>query len=322
MNSIIEDGGYKAKMVLDSISPDGIRLSTMEITFPRFVLAEFNTHKILVKNSASSRALPIEKQLKKVIENPVIPVQWGKNQKGMQAEEELNEEEKAEAIKLWLTARDKAVEQATLLMKANVHKQITNRILEPFMWHTVIVSATEWMNFFGLRCHKDAQPEIRKIAIMMYRLYTQCKPISRNYGDWHLPLVIGYDNKFINEEDREDAFKLSQELKIPYIEVLKKASAGRCCRVSYLTHNGKRDLMADIELCDKLIDSGHYSPLEHLARPMESSDLDLRLTSLSIKDSFKANFRGWIQYRKSIQNEDDFSKKFAIDTDSFPLLNN
>jgi len=319
---IIEDGGYKAKMVLDSISPDGVRLSTMEITFPRFVLAEFNTHKMISKNSASSRALPIEKQLKKVIENPVIPVHWGKNQKGMQAEEELNEEEKAEAIKLWLKARDNAVEQASLLMKANVHKQITNRILEPFMWHTVICSATEWMNFFGLRCHKDAQPEIRKIAIMMYRLYAQCEPVGFNYGQWHLPLVIGHNNEFINENDSEEAFKLSLELKIPYIEVLKKISAGRCCRVSYLTHNGKRDLMADIELCDKLTEQAHFSPLEHIARPMESTDLDPKLASLSIKDSFKANFRGWIQYRKYIQNEDDFSKKFAIDTNSFPLLNN
>lgn len=275
---------YEAKILCDSISPDNIRLTTMEITFPRIVLSEFNTHRIFSRNSASSRAIPVEKQIKKIKENPFIPEYWGKNQKGMQAEEEVSEIDRQEAIKNWLSARDNAVDSTEKLLKIGIHKQITNRLLEPFMWHTVIVTATEWDNFFALRCHKDAQPEIKKIADLIKQKKEKNNPIKIGYKDFHLPLVD---------------FNEQKELQLNKFDLC-LVSAGRCARVSYLTHDGKKDPNADTELAKKLLNSGHMSPFEHIARPMNNIVLE--------KERFSGNFRGWIQYRKTLPNENDYSK--------------
>lgn len=309
MNSIIEDNGYRAKMLCDSISPDGVRLTTMEITFPRFSLAEFNTHRTKSRNSASSRAIPSEKQIKKVKENPVIPIYWGKNKKGMQADQELSLIEQGEAIKEWLSARDEMVHRAQNLYNLGVHKQIINRLLEPFMWHTVICTATEWNNFFALRCHPDTQPEFRKFAIMMRDLYKSHTPTQLGYNHWHLPLL--QDNEFVDygysNKDLEYFRTSVPGVHIYTIDEAKKICVGRCARVSYLTHDGRRDPQADIELCEKLQKSGHMSPFEHIARPM-SYDGENSLY-LNPKVSFCGNFRGWVQFRKEIPYESDFSQK-------------
>ncbi|MBV8154461.1 MAG: FAD-dependent thymidylate synthase, partial [Candidatus Eremiobacteraeota bacterium] len=138
-------------MLLDSVSPAGVRLTTLEVTFPRFVLSEFNTHRVLSRNSSSSRAIPTPKLLERVMTDPVLPLEWGRNQKGMSASDVLTPEEEEEAKRIWLSARDAAIEHARKLMELKVHKQELNRVLEPFLWHTVIVTATEWDNFFTLR---------------------------------------------------------------------------------------------------------------------------------------------------------------------------
>lgn len=265
---------YSAKILKDSISPLGQRLTTFEVTFPRIVLAEFNTHRMFSRNSASSRAIPVEKMLARVKDDPFIPQYWGKNQKGMQANQEISDDDQAQANFDWLQARDFAVKSAQALAGIGVHKQITNRLLEPFMWHTVIVTATEYQNFFALRCHPDAQPEIRRIAEMVRALYEESLPTQLGFGEWHLPLV---------QESETDLFDLG-------IEAVKQVSAGRCARVSYLTHDGKRDPKADIELCERLRSSGHMSPLEHVACAVDTAD-------------FIGNFRGWKQYRKEFAGE-------------------
>jgi hypothetical protein len=270
---------YSAKIIADSISEFGDRLTTMEITFPRMVLAEFNTHRMFSRNSASSRAIPVEKQLERIMNDPFIPSYWGKNQSGMQANEELDEESQLRARDAWIMARDEAFIQAKKMMSLGVHKQITNRILEPFMWHTVIVTATEWSNFFALRAHEDAQPEIRTIAETMKALYAVSEPVKREVGDWHLP--------YIQDEERDGIWEHSI--------LACKVSAARCARVSYLTHDGVRDLKADLALYERLVSGGHMSPLEHVAVPQEPG-----ITSGS-------NFRGWLQFRKTIINEHDFS---------------
>jgi len=148
---------YKAVILADSISPQGNRLTTMKITFPRFILAEMNTHRMFSRNSASSRAIPFKKMVEMVQENPFIPIAWQKDHKGMQGTEYLTDKEDFGNAVIWckqdwLKARDIAVEQAQNLNKTGVTKQLCNRLLEPFMWHTVIVTATEWENFFELRC--------------------------------------------------------------------------------------------------------------------------------------------------------------------------
>jgi thymidylate synthase ThyX len=299
--------GFDAKVLADSLSPAGHRLTTLEATFPRFVLAEFNTHRVFSRNSASSRAIPIAKQLRRVLEDPYVPVEFGSNQPGMQAGPALDGEKREAAEREWLRARDDAVRRVLGLVTdpdaaqgdllgvlgqveeatrskdrpdawLNVHKQVANRLLEPFMWHTVIVTATEWENFWNLRCHPDAQPEIRLVAETMRAAAEASEPEELAEDEWHLPLV--------RPEDRDQAGSLEDLIKI---------SAGRCARVSYLTHAGERDLDADIELHDRLLESGHMSPLEHPARPLSAGELE--------ESEWCGNFRGWFPYRKGISGE-------------------
>lgn len=282
--------GYSATVLADSLSNAGHRLTTLEVTFPRFVLAEFNTHRMFSRNGASSRAIPVDVMLQKVIDDPVLPLWYGKYQRGMSADTELEGAARDEAERRWLEARDQAVASARALMdiggpQQGLHKQITNRLLEPWLWMTMIVTATDWSNFFALRCDKDAQPEIRKIAELMRDAVHASRPNPIEVGHWHLPLI--------RDEDRE----LDQE-------TLLKVSAARCARVSYLTHDGRRDISADVALHDMLVDNGHMSPLEHQARPMTSRELSghPRL----------GNLEGWVQYRKLIPNEADFSRRPLI----------
>jgi thymidylate synthase ThyX len=293
---------YAAKVIADSISESGCRLTTMEVTFPRMVLAEFNTHRTFSRNSASSRAIPVEKQLERIMKDPFVPDYWGVNQSGMQATTELEGEDRADAIRVWLEARDSAVDYAKRLLSRGIHKQLTNRLLEPFMWHTVIVTATDWGNFYALRANKDAQPEIRIIAEMMKKAHETSKPVLVKAGEWHLPLI--------QHDEYDGTFEFS--------ETARQVSAARCARVSYLTHDGKRDYAKDLELYERLVGGGHMSPLEHVATPhheerdhvdFSSSDgFEFGHTTLEPSTEMIGNFRGWKQLRKFVQYEDDFSK--------------
>ena len=260
---------YSARILLDSVSPAGVRLTTLEVTFPRFVLSEFNTHRVFSRNSASSRAVPTAKLLERVQSDPVLPLEWGRNKAGMSASDVLPAEEEEAAKRIWLQARDAAVEHARKLLALKVHKQELNRVLEPFLWHTVIVTATEWENFFALRCAPAAQPEIRAAALRMREALDTSLPGRIGYGEWHLPLV--------QDDERE----------LP-IELQKKVSAARCARVSYLTHDGTREIEKDFDLHDRLRTDRHLSPFEHVATPAPDAE-------------FHANFRGWLQMRREVE---------------------
>lgn len=286
---------YAAKIVADSISEAGDRLTTMEVTFPRMVLAEYNTHRVFSRNSASSRAIPVLKQLMRIEENPFIPIYWGKDQSGMQAEQELSLADQERATAIWLAARDDALKHTRALLNLGVHKQIANRLLEPFMWHTVIVTATEWSNFFALRAHADAQPEIRVIAELMQEAYNTSQPKLLREGEWHLPLI--------QPDEYDGVFEFSEEAR--------KISSARCARVSYLTHDGKRDIEADLTLYERLVGGGHMSPLEHVAVPdfyvPDINDFGDQFGPIS-NGFHGSNFRGWKQFRKFIPHEDDYSQ--------------
>ena len=269
--------GYEAKIILDSINKVGNRLTTFEITYPRIVHNELMTHRMFSRNSSSSRAIPNVRLISKIFEDPFVPTYWGKNQKGMQAEEELSIEIQGEAVLKWIEARDIMLQYSKELSNLGIHKQIVNRLLEPWMWITVVVTATEYDNFFYLRCHKDAQPEIQKIAYMMKELYDNNKPKELKSGSWHLP--------YIWQEDLED--KESFEDKD-----LRLVSAARCARVSYLTHNGIRDISEDLRLATQLLEGEvkHISPFEHQAKALGEN---LRY----------GNFFGWKQFRKYFEDE-------------------
>lgn len=302
---------YKASIVADSISDAGHRLTTMEVTFPRIVLAEFNTHRVFSRNSASSRAIPVEKQIERVQQQPFIPEYWGAKQRGMQAEQELGRTAIAQARSRWLQARDDAVAHTEKLLDIGLHKQLTNRILEPFMSHTVIVTATEWDNFFALRANPMAQPEIRQAAELMRQQYNDSVPREVAAGEWHLP--------FIQADELNGVFEKSEQAR--------QISAARSARVSYLTHEGKRDPGADLALYKRLVSSGHMSPLEHPATPFDADEWDVRHQLAAVMRAkgerlgwddteikrriawvaFEGNFRGWVQLRKTIRNEHDFS---------------
>jgi len=173
---------YKAEILADSINPQGDRITTMKITFPRIMLAEFNTHRMFSRNSASSRAIPFKKMVKMVEENPFIPIAWQKDHKGMQGSEYLTDKLSIQfATTTWLNARDNAIKNAQSLHNnsngyESVTKQLCNRLLEPFMWHTVIVTATEWENFFKLRCPQYIDPSGKEF---------KSKKDYKNNSDWN-----------------------------------------------------------------------------------------------------------------------------------------
>lgn len=280
-----------AKVILDSISSQGFRLTTMEVVMHRFVLAEFNTHRVFSRNSASSRAIPAHKQRSRVLTDPAMPIEFGTNQRGMQAAEPLDEEDTSYARYNWVKASQAAVEASRILDESlNVHKQIANRPLEPWMWHTVIVTATEWAGFFEQRCSELAQPEIRVVAELMRDAYRVSNPIavSDNIEYWHTPYIQG------------DEASLD-------IETKKAVSAARCARVSYLTHDGTRDVEKDLELYNRLVTASppHFSPLEHVATPYKKNVAMIynERQNTMMQKSILGNFTGWHQLRHILSGE-------------------
>lgn len=240
----------QAKVIADSISPSGSRLVTIEVQLHRFILAELNTHRKFSRNSASSRAIPITKQLELVKTDPAIPIEWGSKKAGMQAGPPLEGYKEAVAKEVWLQARDRAVKAVETLDYIGLHKQVANRLLEPFLWHKVIITANEWENFFSQRCSPLAQPEIRLAAELAREAYRASTPKLLRVGEYHTPYIS------------EDEYNLDPKVRI-------KASVARSARVSYLNHDGIKNLQSDMDLFQRLASAEppHWSPMEHVATP-------------------------------------------------------
>lgn len=289
--------GYEAKIIADSIFR-GKRLTTIQASYPRFIHAEAKTHRVinigdnayemldevgfmddknLSRNAASSRAIPINKLIEQVLADPARPLRFMKNEKGMQSTVACNPEEEALATSLWLSARDAAVAVARQMSELGVHKQFGNRLLEPFQWMHVVVTASEWSNFFDLRCHKDAQPEFQHIACMMRDLLLTSEPTPIALGEWHLPYVLPEE---LNQYDHV---------------TLCKISAARCARVSYLTHDKQEPVMEDdLLLYDRLVGGVplHASPTEHQAMAGKINKVG----------PGRSNFNDhWLQFRKVVE---------------------
>lgn len=336
---------YSCKILADSITKRGHRLTSFEIILPRPVLAEYNTHCMLARNSASSRAIPVITMIRNLLKDTFVPKQFGINQPGMQSVYFLEGSFDLEARRIWKRGRDRALltavefllgevradeffgvapdfddaktrellfseldkyetslkvlnsalpslsevdAEASLRLFSkeqylNVHKQIANRVIEPYLWHTVVTTATDWSNFFALRNHADAQPEIRTIAAMMQEAYESSEPKLLQAGEWHLPLIQPDEGQLVEGDP----------LFWPRI------SSARMGRVSYLTHAGVRDLAVDTGMFAKLAGSGHMSPMEHPGRAMNDEEFDKNPTS--------GKFTGFIQFRKLLPNEHDFA---------------
>lgn len=259
-----------ARIILDSVSPAGARLVTLETTFPRYVLAELGTHRMLSRNSASSRAIPIAKMIDRARRDPVVPIEFGTNQAGMQAGEPVSDLDGARTA--WLVARDRAVESAEQLAELGIHKQIVNRVLEPYLWHQVLITGTDFEHFFRLRISPAAQPEMQALATAIRDAIEDSTPTLVPLGGWHLPLVSPDERLTIS------------------IDELKCISTARCARISYLTHDGLRDTAKDLKLFERLRTQGHWSPFEHIATPLDQR-------------RYEGNFFGWKQFRKFQTNE-------------------
>ena len=279
-----------ARILADSKAWNGERLTTMELVFPRFILAEMNTHRAFSRNSASSRAVPVLRLTNKVMDDPFIPQAWGSNRRGMQAGPEVENPVLME--RFWEYAARDAVQHARDLLGWNVHKQLANRILEPFLWHTAIFTGTKdaWNSFFHLRCHWAAQPEMAELAFLAAEAYLDGFPIYRDKGEWHLPLV-----------DAEERSRWQGRTLKSGTPVLAAVSAARCARVSYLTHDGRKSLLADLRLYRRLRNP-RYPQRPSEDEPQHLSPLEHPAVCLHHRMDTDSNFGKsvWMQHRKQL----------------------
>jgi len=268
-----------AKIVADSISLSGKRITTFVLHYHRYLLAEFNTHRVFSRSTASSRAIPISKTVQAAMQDPAMPAVWMKNKPGMQATEEMDPEASKQVELIWRNLAIHTAKEVQKMADLGLHKQTANRPLEWTQYSTTIVTATEWDNFFGLRTHSDAQPEFQVLANAMFKVYCQSEPTQLDADSWHLPLISSDEHTRFNQEN------------------LKKFSAARCARVSTLNHDGSQpDPNKDLSLHDRLLNSGHMSPFEHQAAQLNDSYTKA------------GNFVGWYSYRYSLPNEENITR--------------
>ena len=276
-----------AKVIADSISELGYRITTLELEYPRFIHAEFMTHRQFSRNASSSRAIPINKMIEQVTTNHAEPVHWGLNQAGMQATDE--QANTTFTINAWIDARNDAIKHAKKLQDLGLHKQIVNRVLEPYQMIKVLVTATNFDNFFALRLHKDAQPEIQELARVMYDAIHTSVPVLLRYGEWHTP----YHGNGYWTKDSTDS-----------LETALKISCSCAAQVSYRKLDDS--LEKALAIYDKLVTSEpvHASAFEHCATPLSRETQD-GVTHIRIDGiPCSGNFERWVQYRQLIKNHE------------------
>lgn len=268
-----------AKVIADSVAPTGERLTTLQLRYPRFIHSEFMTHRVFTRNASSSRAIPVKRMLSQVWKDPAIPVKWGSNQPGMQAGEELTGWRRKLATTLWGGAGKVVCVFAWGLMKLGLHKEVANRALEPWQFINVVVTATDWENFFVLRDHPDAQPEIQELAKRMKTAMEMSQPTILEVGDFHLP--------YVRPEEVKRYKGTENEWLLPVL------STARTARVSYNRHDGTTpSVKEDIKLFERLVISepAHSSPAENSAQYVPHL-------------SSSRNFRGpWYQFRAILEH--------------------
>jgi hypothetical protein len=294
----------EVKIIARSRSDDGPILTTAELYYPRMVHADFMTHRVLSRNASSSRATPVAKLLEKSLREMHIPT-FRKNKPGMQPGDYLLPDEQLAAEKIWIDMAEYCARAVTKLAEMGVHKQWANRPLEWFGHIRVVVSATDWKNFFALRKDVDdymlpiAQDEIYYLAQELNRKMEEVEPTILEPGQWHLPYVIGYDVDWVKVNWEYD----------DYVMGLIKSSVARCGRVSFDNLDGTSpDMVKDLTLYEKLVGSEplHASPSEHQATPdiLQSWTNDSGTHYQWLNSHLSGNFSpGWIQYRKLLKNE-------------------
>lgn len=282
-----------AEIIADSINSEGCRITTFVLLMPRFILSELNTHRAFSRSSASSRAIPHKRMIESVTSDPFIPVFWGKEHSGMQAQEYFTAEEVDELglTSDWLEGAEAMIDLSERMTSKGTSKQITNRLLEPFLWHQVLVTATDFENFFSLRADNLAEPHLEVLGNLMLEAYNSSIPIFLKTGDWHVPYggntIFNPDEKVKFEELLKDYKFIDKKLEVRFNLAIASA---RCARMSYNQFDGTFSYEKDIDLFKRLSAVGHFSSLEHCARAEANR-------------KYNGNFRGFTQLRKLFPNE-------------------
>lgn len=313
MRTIEGKGGIKATVIADSISEYGVRITTFELEFHRYLLPEFNTHRLFSRNAASSRAIPVQKMIDLIQKTTAMPIHWGKNQPGMSAKEECHEflDVHSESPgktreEWWKDACEMAIIHAKEFSAKGYHKQVVNRLLEPFTFIKVVCTATEYDNFFWLRAHPDAQPEIQELARVMLEAREESDPLLLEPGSWHVPYYNIESANIIGCWIPSDGVN-NDCAGVPLEDAL-AISASCCAQVSYRILND--DIDKAREIYARLVEAEpvHASPFEHQASPMGdrttmlSDGVTHRTKQPTNVNLWSGNFRGWVQHRQLIKN--------------------
>lgn len=264
---------FEVKILADSISPMGQRMTTFQLRYWRPILVEMNTHRAFSRNASSSRAQSFSKRLDQIMNDPALPNHWNAEQPGMTGGEEFDQETKDLInyhicnLAFHTVGR---IEALNAIVKGRtgkeIHKQYLNRYLEPFTYTNQVLSSTDWDNFFKLRLAPDTQPEFKDLATEIFYQLQENTPKETSI---HLPYVT------------------EEELTQYGLETCKKIAVARCARVSYHVYDGHYKLEKDLELFDRLWKGGHLSPFEHIATA----------------DSGRFfNLNGWRSYRYDLES--------------------
>lgn len=295
-------------VLADSISHNNKRIVSWELTLPRYIWAEFLTHRLMSRNAASSRAIPVKKKIAMIWDNPTTPIIWGKNKSGMQSEGELEGIRLFLAKGIWYLGSKLVCGIAWSLSKLGLHKQWVGRWLEVVEEYKVVVTSTEYDNLFKLRIHKDAQPEINELVSLMKKAMEVSKPQRLNPGEWHLPYIKTFieNGKLIYAVPSE---KDPVKYDIIDLDTAKKISTSCCAQVSYRNLNQTEEKALDIY--DKLVKAEvfHASPFEHQATPMVIDKFDpigypekgITGVYFPTNSYVSGNFVGWIQHRHLVE---------------------
>lgn len=290
----------KVRVVADSYNPiSETRLTTFEWEYPRFIHGEIMTHRMLSKNAASSRAVPMLKAIENIQANPAWPVHFGANQPGMMARQELEGTDLQAAKSLWSRAMHQALEYGRSLADLGAHKQWAARILEPFQMMKIVVSGTDWKNFLWLRHDEEAQPEFQELARLVQEAFDTHEPEILEPGQWHTPYVEHNwtDGVMTYIDHNGDELTLEDALKI---------SASCCAQVSYRKLDQTKEKA--LEIYGKLFSGRkpHMSPTEHQGTPMdvftEAGMAGVTHLNFNRRMYYSGNFCEWIQYRQTLPN--------------------
>lgn len=291
----------EVKIICDSISPQDIRLTTFQLRYWRPIHSELMTHRVFSRNAGSSRARPSAAIIEQVKKDPWGPLEWGANQSGMQSAGPVDEHTQLLSQKAWGFASELAATAAEGMMKLGLHKQGVNRVLEPFTYIDVLVTSTQYANWFALRNHPDADPTIQDLAAQMQKHYENNKPILLEPGEWHLPYITTQDYEEAHDYLKKGRITRDEPSEEGIVDLLKKISTARCARISYKPFDGSSgSIEKDLEMHDRLVVSQpvHASPAEHQATPDEQDE-----HGNFLNPKLHGNLYGYQQYRKFLSHE-------------------